>query len=103
MALFAITAIRIDPRSNRITHARMGQFDAGTNKWMTEPAVVEALDVAAHLMKGDTVHSIHEIEGGHTVPGAKARRVVFQDGSEGFDTREPHKHPGRTMRDLPHF
>ena len=96
MALYGITGIRVDPNNNRITHVRWAQMDGANNKWMGPPQVVEAHEVANSLVGGDMVYSIH----GNTV-GARARRVVFANGAEGFDTLKPQKHPGRTFRDLP--
>jgi hypothetical protein len=101
MALYGVTGIRVNPNNNRITHARLGQIDGQTNHWVGPLQVVEAHEVADRLVAGDTVYSIHTIEGGHTVPGAKARHVVFDNGAEGFDTLEAENHPGRTVRDLP--
>jgi hypothetical protein len=91
----------VDPNNNRITHARWAQIDGATNEWMGAHQVVEAQEVANRLVAGDTVYSIHTVEDGNTVPGAKARHVVFVNGEEGFDTLEPDNHPGRTIRDLP--
>jgi hypothetical protein len=96
MALYGISGIRVDPNNNRITHARWAQIDGANNKWMGPLQVVEAHEVANRLVGGDIVYSIH----GDTV-GARARRVVFANGSEGFDTFKPQKHPGRTFRNLP--
>jgi hypothetical protein len=100
MALYGITAIRVDPNNNRITHARWAQMDGASNEWMGPQQVVEAHEVANRLVGGDIVYCIHTIEGGNTV-GARARRVVFANGAEGFDTFKPQRHPGRTFRDLP--
>ena len=81
MALYGITAIRVDLNNNRITHARLAEIDGANNKWMGPPQVVEAHEVANRLVGGDIVYSIH----GNTV-GARAPRVVFANGAEGFDT-----------------
>lgn len=101
MPLYGITAIRIDPNSGRITHARMGPVNGGDREWIGPQRVVEAREVVVRLVAGDTVYSLHTVEGGHTIPGARARRVVFVNGAEGFDTLDPENHPGRTVRDLP--
>jgi hypothetical protein len=101
MALYGVTAIRVNGNNNRITHAKLGKIDGQTNKWIGEPEVVGAHDVGDLLLDGDnTVYSIHEIVGGRVL-GAKAKYVVFDNGVESFDTLEPENHPGRTVRDLP--
>jgi hypothetical protein len=101
MALYGITHVRINPNNNRISHARWGQIDGAANEWIGQLEVVEAHEVGNALVFNDVVYSIHTIQDGNTVPGAKARYMVYANGEEGFDTLEPENHPGRTFRDLP--
>lgn len=100
MAVHAITAVRMDENSQRVTHVLWGQVSVSGEQFEVAPhasPVVEVIDV---LVKGDTVVTVFPLDG-QRVAGPEVRRVVDAAGREGIEMVVADSDVGRTLADLP--
>jgi hypothetical protein len=100
MSVFAITGVRMNTRTQRVTDVRWAQVNPKSNEWMTEPAIAPLIDVVDAIQGGDDVWTIFHV-GVHTVLGPKVKTVVYAGGLEGIETIPQDGHPERTLDALP--
>jgi hypothetical protein len=101
MSTFAIDAVRINPKSDRITHVRWGPVDPATRDWLSPTSIVEVAEVVTAMGRGDAVWSLFTL-GGTRFLGPKMVRVAHTDGHDGIDTDVPGGHIEKCIDDLPH-
>jgi hypothetical protein len=100
MDTFAIDGVRIDPATERITHARWGLVDPKTNEWLSERKIVEVAKVVEALHAGNTVWSLFAL-GGRPCLGPQIKAVAHTNGQDGIDTGGPEGHVEKCIDDLP--
>jgi hypothetical protein len=100
MTTHAITAVRVDRETGRITHVLWGELTLDGIGYEVAPRPAPVIDVVNTLAAGDAVVTVFPIEG-QRVAGPKVGLVVYPGGSEGIETISDDRHPGRTLLDLP--
>lgn len=100
MAVHAITAVRMDGNSQRVTHVLWGQVSVSGEQFEVAPQASPVIEVVEALAKGDTVVTVFPLEG-QRVAGPEVRRVVDEAGREGIEMVVADTDAGRTLADLP--
>jgi hypothetical protein len=100
MAVHAITAVRMDGHSQRVTHVLWGQVSVSGEQFEVAPQASPVIEVVEALAKGDTVVTVFPLEG-QRVAGPEVRRVVDEAGREGIEMVVADTDAGRTLADLP--
>jgi len=102
MAVHAITAVRMDGNSQRVTHVFWGQVSVSGEHFEVAPHASPVIEVVDALAKGDTVVTVFPL-GEQRVAGPEIRRVVDEAGREGIEMVVADSDAGRTLADLPRF
>ncbi|MFL9964905.1 phosphatidylserine/phosphatidylglycerophosphate/cardiolipin synthase [Paraburkholderia sediminicola] len=100
MSVRAITAVRLDQYSQRVTHVLWGQVSVNGERFEVAPHESPVIEVVDALAKGDTVVTVFPVDG-QRVAGPEVRRVVDEAGREGIETLATDSGPGRMLADLP--
>lgn len=100
MAVHAITAVRMDGNSQRVTHVFWGQVSVSGEQFEVAPHASPVIEVVEALAKGDTVVTVFPSEG-QRVAGPEVRRVVDEAGREGIEMVVADSDAGLTLADLP--
>lgn len=100
MTTHAITAIRADRETGRITHVLWGRLTLDGVGYEVAPRAAPVIDVVNALAAGDAVVTVLLLEG-RRVTGPQVGLVVYPGGVEGIETISDDRHPGRTLLDLP--
>ncbi|EIF31819.1 hypothetical protein BCh11DRAFT_07357 [Burkholderia sp. Ch1-1] len=100
MTVHAITAVRLEPDSHRVTHVLWGQVSVSGEQFEVVPHESPVIDVVDALARGDTVVTVFPVDG-QRVAGPEVRRVVDEAGRVGIETVAVDSGPGRTLVDLP--
>jgi|SRR6516225_9601779 hypothetical protein len=100
MTVHAITAVRLDRDSRRVTHVLWGQVSVSGEQFEVAPHESPVIEVVDALAKGDTVVTVFPLDG-RRVAGPEVRSVVDEVGREWIETLPVDSHPGRTLADLP--
>lgn len=100
MTVHAITAVRLEQDSQRVTHVLWGQVSVNGEQFEVAPHESPVIEVVDALAKGDTVVTVFPVDG-QRVAGPEVRRVVDEVGREGIGTVAADSGPGRTLADLP--
>ncbi|SAK94384.1 hypothetical protein AWB75_06799 [Caballeronia catudaia] len=100
MAVHAITAVRMDGNSERVTHVLWGQVSVNGEQFEVAPHASPVIDVVDALAKGDTVVTVFPLDG-QRVAGPEVRRVVDEAAREGIETVVADSDAGRKLADLP--
>jgi hypothetical protein len=100
MTVHAITAVRFDQDSRRVTHVLWGQVSVSGEQFEVAPHESPVIEVVDALARGDTVVTVFPLDG-QRVAGPEVRRVVDEAGREGIETVAMDSGPGRTLADLP--
>ncbi len=100
MTTHAITAVRVNEKTGRVTHVMWGQLAHDGTGYEVESRPAPVIDVVNALAAGDTVVTVFPVAG-QRVTGPKVGLVVYPGGTEGVETIVDDRHPGRTVQDLP--
>ncbi|CAG9207063.1 hypothetical protein BCAR13_1680012 [Paraburkholderia caribensis] len=100
MAVHAITAVRMDGNSQRVTHVLWGQVSVSGEQFEVAPHASPVIEVVDALAKGDTVVTVFPLDG-QRVAGPEVRRVVDEAGREGIEMVVADSDADRTLADLP--
>ena len=100
MTVHAITAVRLEQDSRRVTHVLWGQVSVSGEQFEVAPHESPVIEVVDALARGDTVVTVFPLDG-QRVAGPQVRRVVDEAGREGIETVDVDSGPGRTLADLP--
>ncbi len=100
MAVHAITAVRMDANSQRVTHVLWGQVSVSGEQFEVAPHASPVIEVVDALAKGDTVVTVFPLDG-QRVAGPEVRRVVDEAGREGIEMVVADSDADRTLADLP--
>jgi hypothetical protein len=84
MAVHAITAVRMDGNSERVTHVLWGRVSVSGDQFEVAPHVSPVIEVVDALAKGDTVITVFPLDG-QRVAGPEVCRVVDDAGREGIE------------------
>lgn len=101
MAVHAITAVRVDGKSEWVTHVLWGQVSVNGDHFEVAPHSSPVIEVVDALGKGDTVVTVFPLEDGQRVAGPEVRRVVDEAGREGIEMVVTDSDAGRRLKDLP--
>ncbi|TCK32661.1 hypothetical protein B0G84_8487 [Paraburkholderia sp. BL8N3] len=99
MAVRAITAVRTDANTRRVTHVLWGHVSVAGDQFELTPDVGPVSDVVDALSRGDTVVTVFPVDG-QRVAGPEVRPVQHEDGQMDIEA-VPDPHSGRTLTDLP--
>ena len=99
MTVHAITAVRLEQDSQRVTHLLWGQVSVSGEQFEVAPHESPVIEVVDALARGDTVVTVFPVDG-QRVAGPQVRRVVDEAGREGIETAAD-SGPGPTLADLP--
>ncbi|MGU7779929.1 phosphatidylserine/phosphatidylglycerophosphate/cardiolipin synthase [Burkholderia sp. PU8-34] len=100
MSVFAVSGVRIDLSSGRVTHVRWGQVNPASRAWVARPHDAHVSEVVRAVAGGDEVYVIFDASGNRAV-GPKLKRVVYRDATEGIELDVDATREARTLRDLP--
>ncbi|WMY10992.1 phosphatidylserine/phosphatidylglycerophosphate/cardiolipin synthase [Paraburkholderia phenoliruptrix] len=100
MTVHAITAVRMDRNSPRVTHVLWGQVSVSGEQFEVAPHASPVIEVVDALTRGDTVVTVFPLDG-QRVAGPEVRRVVDEAGREGIEMVIADSDAGRTLADLP--
>ena len=100
MTVHAITAVRMDGNSERVTHVLWGQVSVTGDQFEVVPHASPVIEVVDVLAKGDTVVTVFPLDG-QRVAGPEVRRVVDAAGREGIEMVVADSDAGQTLADLP--
>jgi hypothetical protein len=100
MAVHAITAVRMDGSSQRVTHVLWGQVSVSGEQFEVAPHAAPVIEVIDALVKGDTVVTVFPLDG-QRVAGPEVRHVVDEAGREGIEMVVAGSDAVRTLADLP--
>ncbi|WP_321936279.1 phosphatidylserine/phosphatidylglycerophosphate/cardiolipin synthase [Paraburkholderia sp. J8-2] len=100
MAVHAITAVRMDGNSRRVTHVLWGPVSVSGEQFEVAPHASPVIEVVDALAKGDTVVTVFPLNG-QRVAGPEVRRVVDEAGREGIEMVDADFDTRRTLADLP--
>ncbi|CAB3805202.1 hypothetical protein LMG28688_06142 [Paraburkholderia caffeinitolerans] len=100
MAVHAITAVRMDGNSQRVTHVLWGQVSVSGEQFEVAPHASPAIEVVEALARGDTVVTVFPLDG-QRVAGPEVRRVLDEAGREGIEMVVADSDAGQTLADLP--
>lgn len=100
MTVYAITAVRLEQDSQRVTHVLWGQVSVSGEQFEVAPHESPVIEVVDALAKGDTVVTVFPLDG-QRVAGPEVRRVAYEAGREGIETVDVDSGPGQTLLDLP--
>jgi hypothetical protein len=100
VTVHAITAVRLEQDSQRVTHVLWGQVSVSGEQFEVAPHESPVMEVVDALARGDTVVTVFPLDG-QRVAGPEVRRVVDEAGREGIETVGAESGPGRTLADLP--
>ncbi|CAE6840544.1 hypothetical protein [Paraburkholderia haematera] len=100
MTVHAITAVRLEPDSQRVTHVLWGQVSVSGEQFEVAPHESPVIEVVDALARGDTVVTVFPLDG-QRVAGPEVRRIVYEAGREGIETVAVDSGPGQTLADLP--
>ena len=100
MTVHAITAVRLEQDSQRVTHVLWGQVSVSGEQFEVAPHESPVMEVVDALARGDTVVTVFPLDG-QRVAGPEVRCVAYEAGREGIETVDVDSGPGRTLADLP--
>lgn len=100
MAVHAITAVRMDGHSQRVTHVLWGQVSVSGEQFEVAPHASPVIEVVEALARGDTVVTVFPLDG-QRVAGPEVRRVVDEARREGIEMVVADSDAGRALADLP--
>lgn len=100
MTVHAITAVRLDQDTRRITHVLWGQVSVSGEQFEVAPHESPVIKVVDALAKGYTVVTVFPLDG-QRVAGPEVQRVVDGVGREWIETVPVDSGPRRTLADLP--
>ncbi|AXF17652.1 hypothetical protein CUJ87_25780 [Paraburkholderia caledonica] len=100
MTVHAITAVRLDQDTRRITHVLWGQVSVSGEQFEVAPHESPVIKVVDALAKGYTVVTVFPLDG-QRVAGPEVQRVVHGGGREWIETVPVDSGPRRTLADLP--
>ncbi len=100
MAVHAITAVRTDGNSKRVTHVLWGLVSVSGEQFEVALHVSPVIEVVDALAKGDTVVTVFPLDG-QRVAGPEVRRIVDEAGREGIEMVVADSDTRRTLADLP--
>ena len=100
MAVHAITAVRMDGDSERVTHVLWGQVSLSGDQFEVAPHASPVIEVVDALSKGDTVVTVFPLDG-QRVAGPEVRRVVDETGRAGIEMVVADSGSLRRLADLP--
>ncbi len=100
MAVHAITAVRMDGHSQRVTHVLWGQVSVSGEQFEVAPHASPVIEVVEALARGDTVVAVFPLDG-QRVAGPEVRRVVDEARREGIEMVVADSDAGRALADLP--
>ena len=96
MSMYAIDAIRMNPRSGQVERVRWGKVDLALKHWELEPEESDVSEVVRKIQAGAEVRSTFQV-GGFTVIGPK---LEVSPSGQGIEVVDPEQHPGRTINDM---
>src|SRR5258708_31283825 len=101
MTVHAITAVRLEQDSQRVTHVLWGQVSVSGEQFEVAPHESPVIEVVDALARGETVVTVFPVDG-QRVAGPEVRRVVYEAGREGVKTMGVACRPRPTPVDTPH-
>jgi hypothetical protein len=101
MSVYAIDAVRMNPKSGLVEQVRWGRVDHTHNHLEVEPVVSDVNDVVDKILSGEEVRAAFQV-GHFTVLGPKVGINLSSQGKD-IEVIDPDEHPGRTVGELPTF
>lgn len=103
MAVYAVTAIRLNATQTHVERVLWGEVNAQTKRWVARGnAEAPTIDVIDAINSGNSVYALFPLEG-RTIVGPKLKVVVCRGGRESIEIENARDHRTETVRYLPRF